>query len=138
MKLIFKSELRQMMDIVPTLSTLNFISVRGKTPLTQAVGNAEEEVVEYLLLRGADPNFADKYTLPLIEAIDRSVETDKNVEGGDENPTAIVELLLRYGADFNKKDPSGESAYSFARQEGHISWRLFERLLQPPDAGQVG
>ena len=59
MDLIFENKLREMMQLVPNLSTLNFISVPTSSPLTLAVGTAEEEVIEYLLLRGADPNFAD-------------------------------------------------------------------------------
>jgi ankyrin repeat protein len=104
MKLIFKSELRQMMQLVPTLPTLNFITPQECTPLTLAVDAAEEEVIEYLLSMGADPNFADTQSLPLLMAIDRSIEGGKNTEDDEdlEDPVAIVELLLRYGADFNK------------------------------------
>ena len=138
MDLIFENKLREMMQLVPNLSTLNFISVPTSSPLTLAVGTAEEEVIEYLLLRGADPNFADAQTLPLIAAIERSVEADKYwadnglEEGGRENPMAIIELLLLYGADFTKKDPSGESAYEFAIKVHHPSTRLFESLMQEP------
>lgn len=124
-----------MMQIVPALPTLNFIAERETTPLIQAICSSEEEVIEYLLLRGADPNFSDKQTLPLLAAIERSVEADKywadnNFEDGEEDPLAIVQLLLNYGADFMKKDPTGKSAYEFAREVRHPSWRLFERILQ--------
>jgi ankyrin repeat protein len=134
MKLIFHSKLREMMEIVPTLPTLNFIDERGTTPLIKAIGAAEEEIVEYLLLRGADPNFADKQTLPLAMAIERSIENDKysvdNDLESDEDPLAIVELLLLYGADFLKKDPTGESAYEFALKVHHPAKHLFEDLMQ--------
>lgn len=135
MELIFHSKLREMMKIVPTLSTLNFITERGTTPLIHAISAAEEEIVEYLLLRGADPNFADKQTLPLAMAIERSIEADKywadnNLEEGEEDPLAIIELLLLYGADFMKKDPTGESAYEFALKVRHPSAHLFKSLVE--------
>lgn len=135
MNLIFESRLREMMQFVPGLPTLDFITVAEGTPLTLAVGTAEEEVIEYLLLRKADPNFADNQTLPLLVAIERSVEIDKNTEDGDEHPLAIIELLLRYGADFTKKDPTGESAYDFARRVRHPAEDLFKRLLQERTSG---
>lgn len=130
MDLIFEGRLREMMQLVPNLSTLDFTTANEGTPLTLAVGTAEEEVIEYLLLRKANPNFEDNNTLPLLVAIERSVETDKNTEEGDEYPLAIVELLLRYGADFTKKDPTGESAYDFACKVHHPAQELFERLIQ--------
>ena len=139
MKLIFHSKLRELIEIVPTMSTLNFIAERGTTPLIHAISAAEEEIVEYLLLRGADPNFADKQTLPLATAIERSIEADKywadnNLEEGEEDPMAIIELLLLYGADFMKKDPMGESAYEFALKVRHPSARLFENLIEKSKA----
>lgn len=130
MDLIYENKLREMMQIVPTLPTLNFTKELEGSPLNLAVGTAEEEVIEYLLLRKADPNFADSQTLPLLVAIERSIEIDKNTEEGDDNPLVIVELLLRYGADFNKKDPTGESAYEYARKVHHPAEDLFERLIQ--------
>ena len=47
-KLIFHNELRQMMQFVPGLPTLNFILPDSNAPLLLAVRTAEEEVVEYL------------------------------------------------------------------------------------------
>ena len=130
MDLIFENKLRDMMQLAPQLPSLNFVTASEGTPLTLAVSTAEEEVIEYLLLRKADPNFADTQTLPLLAAIERSVETDKNTSAGDESPLAIVELLLRYGADFTKKDPTGESAYDFARKVHHPAEDLFDRMMQ--------
>jgi len=135
MDLIYENELERMMGLVPTFSTLDFVAPSSAdTPLTLAVGTAEEEVIEYLLLHGADPNFASKQTLPLLTAIERSVETDKYWSDagdatGEEAPLLIVELLLNYGANCLKKDPRGESAYEFALKEKHPSWRIFERLM---------
>lgn len=134
--LIYENELVQLMDLVPTLPTLNFIDLESfRTPLGLAVRVAEEEVIEYLLLQGADPDFASKHTLPLLAAIERSVESDKywvdmNDSSKAEEPLVIVELLLRYGADFTKKDPQGRTAYEFALTERHLSWRLFEQLTR--------
>ena len=142
-KLIFHNELRQMMQFVPTLPTLNFILPdSNETPLLLAVRTAEEEVVEYLLLRGADPNFASPQTLPLLAAIERSIEADKywadaNFEEGGEDPLFLVELLVRYGADFTKADPTGESAADFARATHHPATALFARL-RPPDTPAAG
>ena len=139
--LIFRNELRQMMQLVPALPTLDFIlPTSADTPLVLAVSTAEEEVVEYLLLRGADPNFASRQTLPLLAAIERSIEADKywadmNFEKGGEAPLFLVELLLRYGADFTKADPTGESAADFARAHHHPAAALFERLGQPHAPG---
>ena len=137
MDLIFENKLREMMQLVPLLPTLNFIKELEGSPLNLAVGTAEEEVIEYLLLRKADPNFSDNQTLPLLTAIERSVETDKNTEEGDENPLVIVKLLLEYGADFNKKDPTGESAYEYARKVHHVAEDLFERLMKESGTSQL-
>lgn len=135
MDLIFENNLREMMQIVPSMPTLNFIAKSESTPLTLAVGTAEEEIVEYLLLRGADPNFADNQTLPLLVAIERSVEADKywadnELEGEQDDPLLFVKLLIQYGADFTKKDPSGKSAYEFACNVRHVAQELFEELAK--------
>lgn len=123
------------MQLVPTLDTLNFIVGLDSSPLTLAVSTAEEEIVEYLLLRGADPNFADAQTLPLLAAIERSIEADKywadnGLEGEREDPLVIIELLLLYGADLMKKDPNGKSAYEFALEVHHPAVNLFESLMK--------
>lgn len=142
MDLIYENELEQMMSFVPALPTLDFVAPNSAdTPLTLAVGTAEEEIIEYLLLRGADPNFASKQTLPLLAAIERSVETDKywsdaGDAAGEENPLFIVELLLRYGANCLKKDPRGESAYEFAIKEKHSSWRVFEQIIRDSNTSE--
>lgn len=142
--LIYDNELAQLLEVVPMLPTLNFIDAQSlRTPLGLAVATAEEEVIEYLLLCEADPNFASPQTLPLLLAIERSIAADNyGVDTGDptreEDPLFIVELLVRYGADFNKKDPAGRTAYDYALKVRHPAWRLFERLTHEAAARRQG
>jgi ankyrin repeat protein len=70
----------------------------NKTPLQQAVLHNMEEVVEFFLENGVDPNEFDTGELvPLHRAV-------KN-----ENKKCF-DLLLKYGADINKQDKDGNTA----------------------------
>ncbi|PKS04966.1 hypothetical protein jhhlp_008332 [Lomentospora prolificans] len=60
------------------------------SPLTTAIREHREDIVKYLLERGANPNALGEH-LPLVKALRRT-------DGAD---TAIVRMLIRKGADVN-------------------------------------
>ncbi|MBQ8303197.1 MAG: ankyrin repeat domain-containing protein [Clostridia bacterium] len=71
--------------------------VRGYTALHAAVENRKFEAVKLLLENNANPNLQDKFgNIPLIRASHLDIE--------------IIELLVRYGSDYNKDNFYGNSA----------------------------
>jgi ankyrin repeat protein len=88
---------------------INTVDFMGRSALMYASTGHFPEAVEYLLTHGAEPNLVD------------------NVEGfsalmfaGAEGNSKVVQLLLKHGANPNFKDVDGDTAESFARQNGHI------------------
>jgi len=82
--------------------------ISGRTALMYASSGPYEETVELLLARGADVNVQGTYegfTALMTAAAEGQVE--------------VVRLLLDRGADPNLKDKDGDTAASFARQNGH-------------------
>ena len=68
--------------------------------------------IDYLLKKGADPDVAFGDTTPLMCALG----ADKSYEAGYE--PKLVESLLKYGADVNRKDKKKMTALDYALQHG--------------------
>lgn len=109
----------------------------GDAPLRQAAFGGHGEAVAYLLSLGADPNAPDANgTRPLDRAVARGgLETTRVLleAGADPNgpddwtplmdaamsaDTAMMALLLEFGADPARRDESGKNAADFARGAG--------------------
>lgn len=81
--------------------TINTSSDMG-TPLMAATYKGQEELVQLLLEKNANPNLADSNgTTPLIYAV-----MSRN--------TNIISLLLKYKADKALRDKDGKTAFEFA------------------------
>jgi ankyrin repeat protein len=81
------------------------------TPLLTAIGFGNLELVEFLLQHGADPNVPvdDVYTCLLLA-----------VESDDSASAAIVEQLIKAGADIRKTGTNGWTPLHMAANCGHI------------------
>ena len=91
----------------------------GRTALMYASSGPFAETVEYLLEKGADANVQgtlEGFT-PLMTA-------------AAEGQAAVVRLLLVHGADPALRDSDGDTARSFAQQNGHDA--VVELLDNPP------
>jgi ankyrin repeat protein len=86
------------------------------TPLQSAVTARQEETAAFLLERGADPNAQHGGGFTPFHAA---------AQHGD---VAVVELLLRHGADPALAADDGRTAADFAREGGHEG--LAERLAR--------
>lgn len=119
---------------------------QGKTPLMQACINGRPDIVELLLISGADPNIRDEAgNSPLTCASSSSygnLEIIKSLlnHGADINAKVyngwpplffafnnyeVVKLLLERGADANARDDDGRSMFIFA-----ISQKVDELLRE--------
>jgi len=80
----------------------------GRTALHYASTGPFLPTVEFLLKKGADPNLVDseEHFTPLMFA-------------AAEGHIDVVQILLEYHADPAMKDIDGDTAESFARQNGH-------------------
>lgn len=77
------------------------------TPLQSAAAARERETAALLLDRGADPNVQERGGFTPLHAAARN---------GDE---ALVDLLLRHGAERALAADDGRAAADFAREAGH-------------------
>lgn len=107
---------------------INYVTKQLDTPLIVAVETLNYELVKLLLDGGADPNLEANNTTPLSAAIDVSVEAV--AEDPVPPSTAIIKLLVDYGADILRKDSSGESAYDFAKRRHPLAWQLFDEVIK--------
>lgn len=95
--------------------------VNGRTALMYAASGPFPETVELLLDKGAEVNAAgtlEGFTALMMAAAEGQAE--------------VVRLLLERGADPGIQDEDGDTAASFARQNGHTA---VVGLLESPDDG---
>jgi ankyrin repeat protein len=104
------------------------------TALHAAVENLREEMVEFLLQNGADPNeeLSQGWT-PLFHAIDAEGDAASQLSYADPPDSAITRLLLRYGADPLHPGPKGENLAEFAEKTylHHEAARLLRDATSP-------
>eukprot|EP00416_Gambierdiscus_australes_P045603 CAMPEP_0171097122 /NCGR_PEP_ID=MMETSP0766_2-20121228/47022_1 /TAXON_ID=439317 /ORGANISM="Gambierdiscus australes, Strain CAWD 149" /LENGTH=241 /DNA_ID=CAMNT_0011556265 /DNA_START=53 /DNA_END=781 /DNA_ORIENTATION=- len=80
----------------------------GRTSLHRACANGHQEIAEFLLSKGADPNVEDEEGwVPLHSCASK----------GD---AALVDLLLTAKADANASTSSGSASLHFAASKGHV------------------
>ena len=114
---------------------LELTNQNRNNPLLLAIEASDLQIVEVLLNAGANPNpETDRvWALPLGLAVDNAVETLKNDSAVQEEPTEIIRLLLRHGADILARDDKGFSAYDYAYGTfGHYNYtaqKIFDEIL---------
>ena len=135
-------------------ATIDAADPEKRTSLMWAAFNGHTPVVQYLLLKGADLEAKDSNgrtalmyasSGPFAETVElllvKGAET--NVQGTLEGFTAlmtaaaegqvdVVRLLLEHGADVSLEDQDGDTARTFAQQNGHSA--VVELLDNPPPA----
>ena len=79
--------------IISKVDNVNVLDNIKNTPLYYAVKNMNLEIVNYLLMNDADPNFKCESCQPLLNAKD----------------VAMLKLLIAYHADVNAKDINGNT-----------------------------
>jgi len=113
----------------------------GRTGLMLASFNGHKDIVEKLIQKGAKINKTDRMgrtslmyastghfpeTVKLLLSHGAETNITDNVESftalmfaGAEGNQEVISLLLEHGADPDLKDKDGDTAESFARQNGH-------------------
>ena len=87
---------------------VNLRDLYGRSALMMASSGPYPVAVKYLLEHGADPNLVDKeehFTALMYAAAEGQLD--------------VVKLLLAYGADPDMKDTDGDSALTFAGNNGY-------------------
>ncbi len=115
-------------------ANLDCKTIDGSTAITFAIVKGDIQLTKYLIDAGADINFQDNYGFtPLLSALSVNKQLWDNEKKEEENKsiikkltlesfiskvpqthTQIAKLLIQNGADINKKNDEGETAYSLA------------------------
>ena len=81
------------------------------TPLMYAASNCEYDVMDYLLRRGADPNFNQRGYTVLMSAC-------ACIKKYQEEQVKCVQLLMEYGSNVNARQSNGVTPLMLACKEG--------------------
>ena len=130
---VFNNNLSEAERLLNAGANVNCIDEESEqNPLLIAVKNNSLDMAELLLKNNADPNInADVlYTLPLIEAVDSSVQIPLYNAKIKKYPFEMIELLLKYGADIFLKDKGNESAYDFSDGYNQAAHELFRKHIE--------
>jgi ankyrin repeat protein len=153
MEAAYTGQLEEVRRLVRDGTPVDVIDTEKRTPLMWAGFNGHTAVAEYLLDAGAAIDAKDSsgrtalmYAAsgPFVEILGLLLErgADVNVQGTLEGFTPlmtaaaeglvdVVRILLAAGADRDIKDEDGDTALSFARQNGHSD--VAALLENPPD-----
>jgi len=103
-------------ELVKKGSNVNFIDIRGNTPLVYAIRQKLLNIAKFLIENGSNVNHItyDNKSI-MMEAIEN-----------DELP--IVKYLIKFGADINYCSPTGETAFSMASKKESGNQIIFEYL----------
>lgn len=148
----YLGELDEVQRLVSAGTAVGFADAEGRTPLMVAAFNGHTPVLRYLLAEGAKLEGKDvngrtalmyASSGPFEEAVAFLLKAgaEVNLQGTLEGFTAlmtasseglveVVRLLLVHGADPSLVDKDGDTAASFARQNGHAE--VVELLENPP------
>ncbi|KAF6204958.1 hypothetical protein GE061_019125 [Apolygus lucorum] len=132
---------------------LNAETLDGHTPLYCAVLGNKEEVVRFLLNKGADARNADiifraaangnKKIMEMLISAKAPVNTIEAVSGitllhvvADHNRKDLVELLIKNGIKVNAKDIGGRTALHYCARKGH--YKLSKLLMKYGAKNNIG
>jgi ankyrin repeat protein len=102
------------------LSGRGILNRPGATPLLAAASTADVPLMELLVKLGADPLLANSQrTTPLMAAAGVGVGAPEEAAGTEPEVLESVKLLLKFGADVNAVDDSGETAMHGAAYRNH-------------------
>ena len=153
----YRGNLEEVQRLVSEGTAVDVADAEKRTPVMWAAFNGHTLVVEYLLEKGAKLDARDingrtalmyassgpyPHTVRLL--LEKGAEV--NVQGKREGFTAlmtaaaegqleVVRLLLANGADPDLEDGDGDTAASFARQNGHFA--VVDLLENPPPESSV-
>lgn len=152
MEAAFTGNLEVAQELVSKGISPNATDAEQHTPLMWAAFNGHTPVIGYLLEKGAKLDATDENgrgalmyasSGPYAETVEFLLNkgAEVNLQGTLEGFTAlmtaaaegqieVVRLLLGHGADPALKDKDGDTAESFARQNGHTA--VVELLKNPP------
>ena len=114
---IFSGKMDKVKEAVKLDFNLDEDYRNGMTPLQIAVEGDQPEILELLLMNGANPNQLSEYNgmAALHWAVDYAVDgmTQGNREIPYPEPIKCIRILLNYGADKNIKDHKGKSPLDY-------------------------
>jgi ankyrin repeat protein len=153
MEAAFTGNLEDVRRLVNDGTPVNAIDTEKRTPLMFASFNGHAPVAEYLLDVGAEIDSKDSNgrtalmyassgpfgeTVKLLLTRGAEVNVQGTLEGFTSLMTAaaegqleVVRHLLDHGADRSLEDTDGDTALTFARQNGHAE--VVKLLENPPD-----
>ena len=138
----FTGHLQEVRRLVLDGTRVDVFDEERRTPLMFAAFNGHATVAEYLLDAGAEIDTKDSsgrtalmYAAsgPFVETVELFLKrgAEVNVQGtlegftplmtaAAEGQAEVVRQLLDHGADRSLKDTDGDTALTFARQNGHV------------------
>lgn len=113
---IWREKKRKVESLLNSGADVNIAGSKGWTPLMQAAEMENLSITHLLLDKGADVNWpGDHGYTPLHIAVDISIDgTIQNGGRPGDEPTEIIELLLRNGASPLARDDDGKTALDWA------------------------
>lgn len=114
---IARENIFEISTLITSGAVVNELDSQGWTPLARAIEIENYQIVKLLLENGADVHTRlDNDDTSLHLAVDGSIDGTIQTGGasGDE-PTAIIELLLKNGANIFAKNAQGESPMDWAK-----------------------
>ena len=152
MEAAYRGQLEEVQRLVAAGATVDARDPENRTSLMWAAFNGHTDVVAYLLRKGAELEAKDAggrtallysssgpfaTTVELLLEKGAEVDVRGSLEGftalmtaAAEGQVEVVRLLLAHGADPSLEDKDGDTAESFARQNGHAA--VVDLLENPP------